>query len=113
MVHFGYIEKFIEALARVLTREICLRPGEPYRWFQNLEGMGLQSSFRSRFNDMRPADQGAHEAYLEQKLATVSPRSALDDGTISTSHDPKAISKRTKKKSTEKMTCCCHQSMAF
>ena len=83
VVHYGYIEKFIERLGEKYNiREIAFDRWGAVQMVQNLEGMGFTVvPFGQGFKDKEPSYQGAHETDAGAKAG---PRwasgTSLDDG---------------------------------
>ena len=71
VVHYGYIEKFIERLGeRFNIREIAYDRWGAVQMVQNLEGMGFTVvPFGQGFKDMSPPTKELMKLTLEQKLA--------------------------------------------
>ena len=71
VVHYGYIEKFIEELGkRYNIREIAFDRWGAVQMVQNLEGMGFTVvPFGQVFKDMSPPTKELMKLTLEQKLA--------------------------------------------
>lgn len=71
VVHYGYIEKFIEDLGkRYNIREIAFDRWGAVQMVQNLEGMGFTVvPFGQGFKDMSPPTKELMKLTLEQKLA--------------------------------------------
>ena len=71
VVHYGYIEKFIERLGeRFNIREIAFDRWGAVQMVQNLEGMGFTVvPFGQGFKDMSPPTKELMKLTLEQKLA--------------------------------------------
>ena len=63
VVHYGYIEKFIEDLGQIYNiREIAFDRWGAVQMVQNLEGMGFRVvPFGQGFKDMSPADKRTYE----------------------------------------------------
>ena len=83
VVHYGYIEKFIEQLGeRFNIREIAFDRWGAVQMVQNLEGMGFTVvPFGQGFKDMSPADQGTDEAGAGgENRPRRTPGAAVDDG---------------------------------
>ncbi|PWJ14291.1 phage terminase large subunit-like protein [[Clostridium] innocuum] len=107
VVHYGYIEKFIERLGeRFNIREIAFDRWGAVQMVQNLEGMGFTVvPFGQGFKDMSPPTKELMKLTLEQKLAHGGHpvlRWMMDNIYIRT--DPAGNVKADKEKSTEKMT---------
>ena len=79
VVHYGYIEKFIEQLGeRFNIREIAFDRWGAVQMVQNLEGMEFTVvPFGQGFKDMSPPTKELMKLTLEQKLAHVNERSAM------------------------------------
>ncbi len=106
VVHYGYIEKFIERLGeRFNIREIAFDRWGAVQMVQNLEGMGFTVvPFGQGFKDMSPTDKELMKLTLEQKLAHGGHpvlRWMMDNIYIRT--DPAGNIKADKEKSTEKI----------
>ncbi len=71
MVHYGYIEKFIEELGtKYNIREIAFDRWGAAQMVQNLDGMGFTVvPFGQGFKDMSPPIKELMRLTLEQKLA--------------------------------------------
>ena len=71
VVHYGYIEKFIERLGeRFNIREIAFDRWGAVQMVQNLEGMGFTVvPFGQGFKDMSPPTKELMKLTLEKKLA--------------------------------------------
>ncbi|WP_051621782.1 terminase TerL endonuclease subunit [Ruminobacter sp. RM87] len=106
VVHYGYIEKFIENLGtRYNIREIAFDRWGAVQMVQNLEGMGFTVvPFGQGFKDMSPPTKELMKLTLEQKLAHGGHpvlRWMMDNIYIRT--DPAGNIKADKEKSTEKI----------
>ncbi len=106
VVHYGYIEKFIEELGkRYNIREIAFDRWGAVQMVQNLEGMGFTVvPFGQGFKDMSPPTKELMKLTLEQKLAHGGHpvlRWMMDNIYIRT--DPAGNIKADKEKSTEKI----------
>ena len=106
VVHYGYIEKFIERLGeRFNIREIAFDRWGAVQMVQNLEGMGFTVvPFGQGFKDMSPPTKELMKLTLEQKLAHGGHpvlRWMMDNIFIRT--DPAGNIKADKEKSTEKI----------
>ena len=106
VVHYGYIEKFIERLGeRFNIREIAFDRWGAVQMVQNLEGMGFTVvPFGQGFKDMSPPTKELMKLTLEQKLAHGGHpvlRWMMDNIYIRT--DPAGNVKADKEKSTEKI----------
>lgn len=106
VVHYGYIEKFIERLGeRFNIREIAFDRWGAVQMVQNLEGMGFTVVlFGQGFKDMSPPIKELMKLTLEQKLAHGGHpvlRWMMDNIFIRT--DPAGNIKADKEKSTEKI----------
>lgn len=106
VIHYGYIEKFIERLGeRFNIREIAFDRWGAVQMVQNLEGMGLTVvPFGQGFKDMSPPTKELMKLTLEKKLAHGGHpvlRWNMDNIFIRT--DPAGNIKADKEKSTEKI----------
>ncbi len=106
VVHYGYIEKFIEHLGeRFNIREIAFDRWGAVQMVHNLEGMGFTVvPFGQGFKDMSPPTKELIKLVLEQKIAHGGHpvlRWNMDNIFIST--DPAGNIKADKEKSTEKI----------
>lgn len=106
VVHYGYIEKFIERLGeRFNIREIAFDRWGAVQMVQNLEGMGFTVvPFGQGFKDMSPPTKELMKLTLEQKIAHGGNpvlRWMMDNIFIRT--DPAGNIKADKEKSTEKI----------
>ena len=106
VVHYGYIEKFIEQLGeRFNIREIAFDRWGAVQMVQNLEGMEFTVvPFGQGFKDMSPPTKELMKLTLEQKLAHGGHpvlRWMMDNIFIRT--DPAGNIKADKEKSTEKI----------
>ena len=106
VVHYGYIEKFIEELGKKFNiREIAFDRWGAVQMVQNLEGMGFTVvPFGQGFKDMSPPTKELMKLTLEQKIAHGSHpvlRWNMDNIFIRT--DPAGNIKADKEKSTEKI----------
>lgn len=106
VVHYGYIEKFIERLGeRFNIREIAFDRWGAVQMVQNLEGMGFTVvPFGQGFKDMSPPTKELMKLTLEKKLAHGGHpvlRWMMDNIFIRT--DPAGNIKADKEKSTEKI----------
>ena len=106
VVHYGYIEKFIEKLGeRFHIREIAFDRWGAVQMVQNLEGMGFTVvPFGQGFKDMSPPSKELMKLVLEQKIAHDGHpvlRWMMDNIYIRT--DPAGNIKPDKEKSTEKI----------
>ena len=106
MVHYGYIEKFIEQLGeRFNIREIAFDRWGAVQMVQNLEGMGFTVvPFGQGFKDMSPPTKELMKLVLEEKIAHGGHpvlRWMMDNIYIRT--DPAGNIKADKEKSTEKI----------
>ena len=106
VVHYGYIEKFIERLGeRFNIREIAFDRWGAVQMVQNLEGMGFTVvPFGQGFKDMSPPTKELMKLTLEQKIAHGGHpvlRWMMDNIFIRT--DPAGNIKPDKEKSTEKI----------
>ena len=106
VVHYGFIEKFIESLGeRYHIREIAFDRWGAVQMVQNLEGMGFTVvPFGQGFKDMSPPTKELMKLTLEQKIAHGGQpvlRWMMDNIFIKT--DPAGNIKPDKEKSTEKI----------
>ena len=106
VVHYGYIEKFIERLGeRFNIREIAFDRWGAVQMVQNLEGMGFTVvPFGQGFKDMSPPTKELMKLVLEQRIAHGGHpvlRWMMDNIFIRT--DPAGNIKPDKEKSTEKI----------
>ncbi len=106
VVHYGFIEKFIERLGeRFNIREIAFDRWGAVQMVQNLEGMGFTVvPFGQGFKDMSPPTKELMKLVLEQKIAHGGHpvlRWNMDNIFIRT--DPAGNIKPDKEKSTEKI----------
>jgi len=106
VVHYGYIEKFIEELGtRFNIREIAFDRWGAVQMVQNLEGMGFTVvPFGQGFKDMSPPTKELMKLTLEERLAHGGHpvlRWMMDNIFIRT--DPAGNIKADKEKSTEKI----------
>lgn len=106
VVHYGYIEKFIEQLGKKFNiREIAFDRWGAVQMVQNLEGMGFTVvPFGQGFKDMSPPTKELTKLTLEQKIAHGGHpvlRWNMDNIFIRT--DPAGNIKADKEKSTEKI----------
>ena len=106
VVHYGYIEKFIEQLGeRFNIREIAFDRWGAVQMVQNLEGMGFTVvPFGQGFKDMSPPTKELMKLVLEEKVAHGGHpvlRWMMDSIFIRT--DPAGNIKADKEKSTEKI----------
>ena len=106
VIHYGYIEKFIERLSeRFNIREIAFDRWGAVQMVQNLENMGFTVvPFGQGFKDMSPPTKELMKLTLEQKLAHGGHpvlRWNMDNIFIRT--DPAGNIKADKEKSTEKI----------
>ena len=106
VVHYGYIEKFIESLGdRFNIREIAFDRWGAVQMVQNLEGMGFAVvPFGQGFKDMSPPTKELMKLVLEQRIAHGGHpvlRWMMDNIFIRT--DPAGNIKPDKEKSTEKI----------
>jgi len=106
VVHYGYIEKFIERLGeRFNIREIAFDRWGAVQMVQNLEGMGFTVvPFGQGFKDMSPPTKELMKLTLERKIAHGGHpvlRWMMDNIYIRT--DPAGNIKADKEKSTEKI----------
>lgn len=106
VVHYGFIEKFIERLGeRFNIREIAFDRWGAVQMVQNLEGMGFTVvPFGQGFKDMSPPTKELMKLTLEQKIAHGGHpvlRWMMDN--IYIRNDPAGNIKADKEKSTEKI----------
>ena len=106
VVHYGFIEKFIEQLGeRFHIREIAFDRWGAVQMVQNLEGMGFTVvPFGQGFKDMSPPTKELMKLTLEQKIAHGGQpvlRWMMDN--IFIKQDPAGNIKPDKEKSTEKI----------
>ena len=106
VVHYGYIEKFIERLGeRFNIREIAFDRWGAVQMMQNLEGMGFTVlPFGQGFKDMSPPTKELMKLVLEEKIAHGGQpvlRWMMDNIFIRT--DPAGNIKPDKEKSSEKI----------
>ena len=106
VVHYGYIEKFIEELGKKFNiREIAFDRWGAVQMVQNLEGMGFTVvPFGQGFKDMSPPTKELMKLTLEEKIAHGGHpvlRWNMDNIFIRT--DPAGNIKADKEKSTEKI----------
>lgn len=106
VVHYGYIEKFIERLGEKYNiREIAFDRWGAVQMVQNLEGMGFTVvPFGQGFKDMSPPTKELMKLTLEQKIAHGGHpvlRWMMDN--IYIRNDPSGNIKADKEKSTEKI----------
>ena len=106
VVHYGYIEKFIESLGeRFNIREIAFDRWGAVQMVQNLEGMGFTVvPFGQGFKDMSPPTKELMKLTLEKKIAHGGHpvlRWMMDN--IFIRQDPAGNIKADKEKSTEKI----------
>ena len=106
VVHYGYIEKFIEQLGeRFNIREIAFDRWGAVQMVQNLEGMGFTVvPFGQGFKDMSPPTKELMKLVLEEKIAHGGHpvlRWMMDN--IFIRSDPAGNIKADKEKSTEKI----------
>ena len=106
VVHYGYIERFIEELGKQYNiREIAFDRWGAVQMVQNLEGMGFTVvPFGQGFKDMSPPTKELMKLVLEQKIAHGGHpvlRWMMDNIFIRT--DPAGNIKADKAKSTEKI----------
>ena len=106
VVHYGFIEKFIEELGeRFHIREIAFDRWGAVQMMQNLEGLGFTVvPFGQGFKDMSPPTKELMKLVLEQKIAHgghLVLRWMMDNIFIRT--DPAGNIKPDKEKSTEKI----------
>ena len=106
VVHYGYIEKFIEQLGeRFNIREIAFDRWGAVQMVQNLEGMGFTVvPFGQGFKDMSPPTKELMKLVLEERIAHGGHpvlRWMMDNIYVRT--DPAGNIKPDKEKSTEKI----------
>lgn len=106
VVHYGYIEKFIEKLStKYNIREIAFDRWGAVQMVQNLEGMGLTViPFGQGFKDMSPPTKELMKLVLEQRIAHGGHpvlRWMMDNVVVRS--DPASNIKMDKSKSTEKI----------
>lgn len=106
VVHYGYIEKFLESLGeRFNIREIAFDRWGAVQMVQNLEGMGFTVvPFGQGFKDMSPRTKELMKLVLEQRISHGGHpvlRWMMDNIFIRT--DPAGNIKPDKEKSTEKI----------
>jgi phage terminase large subunit-like protein len=106
VVHYGYIERFIERLGeRFNIREIAFDRWGAVQMVQNLEGMGFTVvPFGQGFKDMSPPTKELMKLVLEQRIAHAGHpvlRWMMDNIYVRT--DPAGNIKPDKEKSTEKI----------
>lgn len=106
VIHYGYIEKFIEKLGeRFNTREIAFDRWGAVQMVQNLEGMGFTVvPFGQGFKDMSPPTKELMKLTLEQRIAHGGhPVLRWNMDNIFVRTDPAGNIKADKEKSTEKI----------
>ena len=106
VVHYGYIEKFIEDLGtRFNIREIAFDRWGAVQMSQNLEGLGFTVvPFGQGFKDMSPPSKELMKLALEGRLARDEhPVLAWMADNITVRQDPAGNIKPDKQKSTEKI----------
>ena len=106
VVHYGYIEKFIERLGeRFNIREIAFDRWGAVQMVQNLEGMGFTVvPFGQGFKDMSPPTKELMKLVLEQKIAhSGHPVLHWMMDNVCARTDPAGNIKMDKEKSTEKI----------
>jgi phage terminase large subunit-like protein len=106
VVHYGFIEKFIEELGKIYNiKEIAFDRWGAVQMVQNLEGMGFTVvPFGQGFKDMSPPTKELMKLVLEQKIAHCGNeplRWMMDNIYIKT--DPAGNIKPDKEKSTERI----------
>jgi len=106
VIHYGYIEKFIEKLGEIYNiREIAFDRWGAVQMVQNLEGMGFTViPFGQGFKDMSPPTKELMKLVLEQRIAHGGHpvlRWMMDN--ICIKQDPSGNIKADKEKSTEKI----------
>ena len=106
VIHYGYIEKFIEKLCeRFNIREIAFDRWGAVQMVQNLEGMGFTVvPFGQGFKDMSPPTKELMKLTLEQRIAHGGhPVLRWNMDNIFVRTDPAGNIKADKEKSTEKI----------
>lgn len=106
VVHYGYIEKFIEQLGKKYNiREIAFDRWGAVQMVQNLEGMGFTVvPFGQGFKDMSPPTKELMKLTLEQRIAHGGhPVLRWNMDNIFVRTDPAGNIKADKEKSTEKI----------
>ena len=106
VIHYGYIEKFIESLGeRFNIREIAFDRWCAVQMVQNLEGMGFTVvPFGQGFKDMSPPTKELMKLTLEQRIAHGGhPVLRWNMDNIFVRTDPAGNIKADKEKSTEKI----------
>lgn len=106
VVHYGYIEKFIERLGeRFNIREIAFDRWGAVQMVQNLEGMGFTVvPFGQGFKDMSPPTKELMKLVLEQRLGhSGHPVLSWMMDNVCARCDPAGNIKMDKEKSTEKI----------
>lgn len=106
VIHYGYIEKFIESLGeRFNIREIAFDRWGAVQMVQNLEGMGFTVvPFGQGFKDMSPPTKELMKLTLEQRIAHGGhPVLRWNMDNIFVRTDPASNIKADKEKSTEKI----------
>lgn len=106
VIHYGYIEKFIEKLGeRFNIREIAFDRWGAVQMVQNLEGMGFTVvPFGQGFKDMSPPTKELMKLTLEQRIAHGGhPILRWNMDNIFVRTDPAGNIKADKEKSTEKI----------
>ena len=106
VIHYGYIEKFIEKLGeRFNIREIAFDRWGAVQMVQNLEGMGFTVvPFGQGFKDMSPPTKELMKLMLEQRIAHGGhPVLRWNMDNIFVRTDPAGNIKADKEKSTEKI----------
>ena len=106
VVHYGYIEKFIESLGeRFNIREIAFDRWGAVQMVQNLEGMGFTVvPFGQGFKDMSPPTKELMKLVLEKRIAHGGhPVLRWNMDNIFIRQDPAGNIKADKEKSTEKI----------
>lgn len=106
VIHYGYIEKFIEELGTIYNiKEIAFDRWGAIQMTQNLEGMGFTVvPFGQGYKDMSPPTKRLMELVLEGKIAhggNIPLRWMMDNVFIKT--DPAGNIKMDKEKSTERI----------
>ena len=106
VVHYGYIEQFIEELGtRFNIREIAFDRWGATQMVQNLEGMGFTVvPFGQGFKDMSPPTKELFKLVLEERIAHGgNPVLAWNVDNVTVRTDPAGNIKADKEKSTERI----------
>ena len=106
MVHYGYIERFIEEMGmRFNIREIAFDRWGAVQMVQNLEGMGFTVvPFGQGFKDMSPPTKELMKLTLEERISHGGhPVLRWNMDNIFIRRDPAGNIKADKEKSTEKI----------